>query len=188
MLLYKYVNPARIDIIKSGRIGFSEPMVFNDPFEMLPYFKSISEEDDFKKVFNAFGEVEKEKFISCLFEVLQPLSRGIISFEKFQAEVKSAWPEMEEQFTKSQDKIMSDFRAMLKLEIGTRFGVLSLTENYNNLLMWAHYAQNHEGFIIEFDTQNEFFEQKSSYPDPFNFFGKVQYSKQRPNQSHYIGN
>lgn len=30
-------------------------------------------------------------------------------------------------------------------------GVISFTENYNNLLMWSHYANEHKGVVIEFD-------------------------------------
>ena len=30
-----------------------------------------------------------------------------------------------------------------------------LTEEYNNRLMWSHYAQNHEGFCIEYDLMKE---------------------------------
>ncbi len=30
-------------------------------------------------------------------------------------------------------------------------GVISFTENYNNLLMWSHYAQEHKGIVVEFD-------------------------------------
>jgi hypothetical protein len=33
MLLYKYCPPERIDVLQSGLIAYSEPLVFNDPFE-----------------------------------------------------------------------------------------------------------------------------------------------------------
>ena len=31
-----------------------------------------------------------------------------------------------------------------------------MTENPDNLLMWAHYARNHTGLCIEFDTSEDF--------------------------------
>jgi hypothetical protein len=34
-------------------------------------------------------------------------------------------------------------------------GILSLTEKHDNLLMWAHYAGEHTGFVIEFDSSHE---------------------------------
>lgn len=39
----------------------------------------------------------------------------------------------------------------------TDAGVLSLTTNHDNLLMWAHYANNHTGFVISFDAHHTFF-------------------------------
>ncbi|MFC3914625.1 DUF2971 domain-containing protein [Pseudaeromonas sharmana] len=30
-------------------------------------------------------------------------------------------------------------------------GVISFTENHNNLLMWSHYADQHKGVVVEFD-------------------------------------
>jgi hypothetical protein len=39
----------------------------------------------------------------------------------------------------------------------SQFGMLCLTEHYNNLLMWSHYAENHRGAVVGFDTSNQFF-------------------------------
>ncbi|WP_444906683.1 DUF2971 domain-containing protein [Microbulbifer sp. SSSA008] len=39
-------------------------------------------------------------------------------------------------------------------------GVLCLTTKPDNLLMWSHYAQNHEGFVLELDITHPFFNQK----------------------------
>lgn len=36
-------------------------------------------------------------------------------------------------------------------------GVLSFTEDFNNPLMWAHYANEHKGMVIEFDFNEAFF-------------------------------
>lgn len=60
-------------------------------------------------------------------------------------------------------------------------GVLSLTEKPDNLLMWAHYAQNHKGFAIEFESDHEFFHQQLSPSDELRYVRKVQYLDQRPN-------
>lgn len=41
--------------------------------------------------------------------------------------------------------------------LGKKIGILSLTENPSNLLMWAHYANSNQGFVIAFDSSHEFF-------------------------------
>ena len=59
-------------------------------------------------------------------------------------------------------------------------GTLSLSEDPLSLLMWAHYAQQHEGFVIGFDTSHEFF--KSRYEETFGLdeLRPVQYQQARP--------
>lgn len=36
-------------------------------------------------------------------------------------------------------------------------GILSLTTDKDNLLMWSHYAENHEGYILEYDINSQSF-------------------------------
>ncbi len=37
-----------------------------------------------------------------------------------------------------------------------KLGVLSLTKNYNEVLMWSHYSENHSGFCIGFKLSEKF--------------------------------
>jgi Protein of unknown function (DUF2971) len=37
------------------------------------------------------------------------------------------------------------------------FGILSLSRCRDNILMWSHYADSHQGFVIGFDSENKFF-------------------------------
>lgn len=47
-------------------------------------------------------------------------------------------------------------------EIIKRYGILSLTEDFHNYLMWAHYADNHKGIVIEINTEfNNFITRKT---------------------------
>ncbi|UPT57089.1 DUF2971 domain-containing protein [Dickeya zeae] len=75
-------------------------------------------------------------------------------------------------------------------------GIISLSESYNNPLMWAHYASEHKGMVVEFDFNESFFEDsiltnngKSSRFGP-NIFGscyeypeKVDYQRELPDFS-----
>ena len=38
-----------------------------------------------------------------------------------------------------------------------QFGMLCLTKNPKNILMWSHYADNHRGMVLGFDTNHTFF-------------------------------
>lgn len=46
-----------------------------------------------------------------------------------------------------------------------QFGMLCLTKNRQNLLMWSHYAQNHKGLVLGFDIKNSFFNSEESFTD-----------------------
>lgn len=47
------------------------------------------------------------------------------------------------------DSIQDDFNNV---------GVLSFTEDYTNPLMWAHYADEHRGIVLEFDSEKPLFQ------------------------------
>ena len=58
-------------------------------------------------------------------------------------------------------------------------GILSLSETPDNLLMWSHYAENHTGFVLMFDSSHDFFKGETPLPG----FAKpepVQYKSERP--------
>ncbi len=72
-------------------------------------------------------------------------------------------------------------------------GVLSFTEDFNNPLMWAHYADEHRGMVIEFDFNKSFFMDslkeidgrksrfgKSYFADCYEFPEKVDYRRVMP--------
>jgi hypothetical protein len=62
-------------------------------------------------------------------------------------------------------------------------GVLCLSDDKNKmptqLLQWAHYAKNHTGFAVKFDTSNIFFDRRSDKDDKFCLLRKVEYKHKR---------
>jgi hypothetical protein len=58
MMLYKYLAPERIDVLKNNLIRYPHPLLFNDPFESRRYF-SFGSADQLKSVFH--GLVEQGK-------------------------------------------------------------------------------------------------------------------------------
>ncbi len=41
--------------------------------------------------------------------------------------------------------------------INNEIGILSLSQNWNNALMWAHYTNSHKGFCLGFDKKHRLF-------------------------------
>jgi len=70
--------------------------------------------------------------------------------------------------------------ALLIETLARGVGILSLTEKADNLLMWAHYAQSHEGFVIGFNMRDPFFSRPDARKDALHDLRKVRYSTRRP--------
>ena len=84
----------------------------------------------------------------------------------------------------------------VEVQAGARasVGVICFTSSGDNILMWSHYANNHEGICIEFDLENNFFNGKykdssfsvfseSKLKDHYANIGiinEVKYSEERP--------
>ncbi|GEK51300.1 DUF2971 domain-containing protein [Vreelandella venusta] len=87
-------------------------------------------------------------------------------FEMVMGNYLSSVDEQERDFIMSLSSTLSDGAAYYNYawdaQCGVRasVGVLCFTSKEDNLLMWAHYAKNHEGICIEFDGNAEFFHGK----------------------------
>jgi len=134
MRLFKYVCDDRIDILTNGVIRFTQPSAWNDPFETQPNY--IDHRD--KNMFFKFAEM---------------VHRAKESGENPTKEEIEEYERERKRITKS------DINSYINRNIVG----LSLTEDNNNLLMWSHYASNHSGFVIEFDTENDFFQSTDNY-------------------------
>ncbi len=76
------------------------------------------------------------------------------------------------------------FMPMLQQLIARKFdeliGILCLSESPDNLLMWAHYADSHRGFVIEFDQRSPFFNRRVNDEDELRHLQRVAYCPTRP--------
>jgi hypothetical protein len=182
MNLCKYIATDLWDkILKEKQIRFTQPSVFNDPFEMQPFYESFAEDAEVQKHVN---EPETETLLEELF---------LEQYPNLPAEVQNLVPA---EFLKSFAAMVSPFAvdnapavldgltAAISKGFYTGFdeniGVLSLSEKRDDLLMWAHYAQYHKGLVVGFDSEHKYFHQQLSPSDEFRYVRKVHYSKNRP--------
>jgi len=173
MILYKYLEPDRIDVLQKCRIRFTQPIVFNDPFESRPYFDCVTRDSDISSLVRRIEELPQYEW-----DNIDPKMRRDLSREQFIQEMKHDPSEL---VTLIKDTSLPE-RFLVKLleDTSAELGVLSLSEKNDNLLMWAHYAKSHEGFVLGFDTTHSWFNQHKSPADPFNCPQKVRYSINRP--------
>ncbi len=60
-----------------------------------------------------------------------------------------------------------------------RMGIISFSEGKEDDVMWGHYADNHRGMVIEFDTRSSMFAEKTGV-DALQEFRRVKYRQHRP--------
>jgi len=191
MKFFKYLSPDRIGVLKDGHIRFTPPGDFNDPFESFPYFKAIAPQKDIEVFIEEKGWDQKE-IEGMLEESWKDQLRKKPNIKIPFSAVKGWMTAMMEQGKPALTDFFIKFMTMegtfhRKFAIDTllnamnqEIGMLCLTEKSDNLLMWAHYTSNHTGFVIQFNTQNSFFDQRKKPNEIRGYLTKVRYTKKRP--------
>jgi hypothetical protein len=158
MLRYKYIpfDEGSLCILKDGTMKFTRPSEFNDPFDCDP-------------------EVDEHQWIKYIkSEGKDLLKRAADSLGLSPAKRIQQKNVMLKRLTK----------AFQNGEFGQKavndVGICCLSRDPLNLLMWAHYAKDHTGFVIEFCIPTE----TSTYgkDDILNWLFplEVKYQKEKP--------
>lgn len=177
MNLYKYLHPDRISVLRDGRIRFSSPKVLNDPFELKPHVSAIAT----KRYLDAEVDRSIPKVLAEEYSKLPLQFRKRVSPQQFQTFAMTQLPRVKSQVGAFAEKSSSIVQGLLAKKLEEMIGILCLTESPDNLLMWAHYADSHQGFVVEFDADAPFFDQRKGADDEFRHLRKVIYSDRRPN-------
>ncbi|MGG6325606.1 DUF2971 domain-containing protein [Vibrio cholerae] len=85
------------------------------------------------------------------FEALPSMGYWEQFFEKLSFCGDGEFSVLKEQYLK--DSYENDFG----LDVFKEHGIISFSETHDNLLMWAHYADNHSGIVVGFDGNHEWF-------------------------------
>lgn len=141
------------DPLEQFELFFSSPSNFNDPFDSKIKFN-----------YSLFSVKEKEAFIDRL------LVRDKNNFDKFSIPITSEGKiQIIKQMMNDEDKFQLWAGNLEEELINKIIGIISFSTNWNNVLMWSHYASNHTGYCIGLD------EQKLRETHKIEFGGKVIY-------------
>lgn len=175
MRMFKYLHSDRVDVLTGKRICFSPPKNLNDPFEMKPPmsyegFMGMTALDD-AGIDQILKKTVEEHFTADQIRMLGPSY-----LEAFRSQLKTS--------TASLIKNRVEQIAEGLYEATNRhIGMLCLSERQDDILMWAHYTNSHEGYVVEFDPDHAFFNCKVSDIDELRHLRRVHYSDQRPDLS-----
>jgi len=189
MALYKYLNSDRVDVLDNLMIRITQPTALNDPFESLPMIEKIMEESDFYNLLrDKVGATELRETVKDTLEKELSPYKNLIDTKLFQSEefldvIMENFDNLTQPYIRealNPENLNKSYSENFKETFSNTFGVLSLTQNPDNLLMWSHYSESHKGFLIEFEQNADFFDQRINKIDTIRKLKKVDYVNKRP--------
>ena len=175
--LYKYLAPDRADSLDDAMLRYTPLCAFNDPFEGRPDISELTPPLDLLRALKS-----------------ETIAQALSSYEELDAAQQLAIPRdiylklFDKALEGNQEKVVrmyTDLSMEMKRRVlssmDTLVGALCLTEEPTNILMWPHYAQNHEGFVLEFDAHHDYFHGQRTPEDEFHRLRRVNYRRERPN-------
>lgn len=176
MILYKYLQLARLDVLKNKSIRFTQPGDFNDPFEFRPRISAAASGEEVRTYvednFERLVEQELDKYGALVRLVPQTTMKELLHSQK------ARLPDL---FRLLEPRMLAHVSYVLDGLLNQNIGVLCLGEVKDSILMWGHYTDDHRGFVLGLDSTHPFFSQRKSEQDEFGFLRRVEYQRQRPN-------
>jgi len=156
--LYKFSECAEnnLDAFDKNEIWLSKASNFNDLHDSLLFFDKTA-------MLKQAQERLSPENIPAIFWHLKQSPSVLEQFNFINADIHAAitdklntldgqlFSNMIQQLSSNLDMILESYFYNLKNEIRNRTKIACFSENIKSPLMWAHYADNHKGFAIEYD-------------------------------------
>jgi len=150
--LYKYaaIGEYTESNIMMNRLYFSTPASFNDPFECqistrLSEEFGLSKMEKLKNLTRAYLQQEMTGNFDAMFSYIRESNPELINDLEYIIYKAFEYTLLRESYSESE--------SLLKRELFRDTGILCLTSERDNILMWSHYANNHEGMCLELDAE-----------------------------------
>jgi hypothetical protein len=179
MTLYKYVHQDRVDILRTNLIRYTPPALLNDPFEStLGFGEQFSLGDmrdhcDGDILGHVRAHILKNPRALLIPDVERKLDKII---EENGPGLLGALATHLPHYNKELNAVLATGFSKFLSDIG----VLSLASRPDNLLMWAHYSNQHKGFVIALNEAHSTFNERRGPSDEFRYLRKVEYSRTKP--------
>ncbi len=143
-------------IVENEFIRYTQKPALNDKFDINVQINKFGLNS---KLIN-----ENNKTKESIEETLKLFSNDLIEnlgkdnlVNSIQNELQIVEKGMIDEIEKFDNELTSCINLAFEYSINNGIGVLCLTEDIGNSLMWAHYASNNQGFAIQFDINHKYF-------------------------------
>lgn len=161
---YRRCSEQSIEAFRENNIFFNTASNFNDPYDCLVY----CDRKTIEKEIESIGNEENQAFLNNLVnnpeiidnapaqisrEFLTKLKKSIENgeFTNFNSTIpQGVYSEIKKELQKAFDTNLEATTSYYQ----TKMPLVCLSERYNDILMWSHYADNHKGFVIEYDSNS----------------------------------
>ncbi|MBL9114259.1 MAG: DUF2971 domain-containing protein [Verrucomicrobiaceae bacterium] len=147
MKLFRYFNAkGGLATLRSRTLRFASPLAFNDPFEMTPLIERPSDE-------LLLGRLLADHIVEDYFLKVgskKGLSREESSHEYHSVELPRRFQKLETSEGWNNRAVKMRWEMVGKIAEG--FRILCCSHRNDSILMWSHYAEQHKGLVIEFET------------------------------------
>lgn len=160
-VLYRYrrLNENTLRHLERGEVYFQSPLKFNDPFEVdlhCEFRGSVQEASDH---FESFVKYELTRVVTGALRGVEDPGVGYLSrlgretsqqgdVEPVRAKLRA----LARDDVQRANQVIGDFWNKRKQTYGRVFGVCCFSASHLDALMWAHYADEHRGICLIFDT------------------------------------
>jgi len=151
---YRHVNKYSLDNLSGRSLYMAVASAFNDPYDSAVSFDPL------------FGETYAGSLCDSVGLSLEQRSEILSSLDPLRAVLEALLKESGQKIDSAQldviQNMMNERHEVMKAEIVTgmnerirnSYKVCSLTERLDSLPLWAHYADNHKGFAMEYDFKS----------------------------------
>lgn len=161
---YRRCSEQSIEAFRENNLFFNTASNFNDPYDCLVYCNR----NTIQKEIESIGNEENQAFLNDLVnhpEIVNnappQISRKFLlklqetiktgEFENFSSTIsQKAYLEIKKELQKAIDTNLETTVSYYQ----TRMPLVCFSERFNNILMWSHYADNHKGFVVEYDPNS----------------------------------
>ncbi len=155
---YRFCNSTNFETLQEDKFLLAKPTLFNDPYDSLLYIdkerilntlnkefdydvvEKLRSDSDFKKQQEELlGKEFVERFLSTqCFKNLEERNKHKSISNKFNFQLLDII-------------IYQSIQALKQSSL-----VACLSENFESILMWSHYADNHKGFVLNYDFKERY--------------------------------
>jgi len=174
--LYKYVPPERIGTLEDHLFRYTPLGALNDPFEGRPSITALVPEAEALGMLRDILPSEAR----IAYGWLSPEARDAIPYAMFEELVKKLGSTKEQEMLALLVNLKPQIQSLLHTKVDELIGIFVLSEVPDSLLMWSHYAASHTGFVLGFNPNHPYFDQRISEEDEFRHLRRVVYRETRP--------